>query len=232
MSKYRHEYKYIINSQQACILNIRASGLLFPDSHAGEGGYYDIHSLYFDDIHNTCYYENEDGTDPRAKFRIRYYNQDSDRLRLEKKSKCKGMTRKESCMITPETCRELMQGRYPAIKDGMSEMEKSLLTQMQLHCLQPKVIVSYRRRPYIYKAGNVRVTFDSNISSSNSIGAFLEGDRPERQILSVGESILEVKWDEFLPSYIKKYLQLDSLQWSSFSKYFLCRKYNSYGGIK
>lgn len=80
--------------------------------------------------------------------------------------------------------------------------------------------------------GNVRVTFDEAISSSNDIGCFLEKEIILRPILEKGQGILEVKWDEFLPDYIKKIMELDSLRWNSFSKYYLCRKYNTFGGVR
>ena len=107
-----------------------------------------------------------------------------------------------------------------------------MFCQMQLQNLRPVVIVQYVRTPYINRTGNVRVTFDYNIASSNDIAGFLNPDIPLRQVLPTGQSILEVKWDELLPSYIREQLELESLQWTSFSKYYLCRKYNCYGGVR
>lgn len=98
--------------------------------------------------------------------------------------------------------------------------------------MKPKVIVSYVRIPFIYPIGNVRITFDDDITSSNEIGSFLEKDFVQRPILSVGESVLEVKWDEILPVHIKEYMHMDSLRWGNFSKYYLCRKYNVSGGMR
>lgn len=37
---------------------------------------------------------------------------------------------------------------------------------MKTQQLRPRVLVSYVREPYVYAAGNVRVTFDSNIRTS------------------------------------------------------------------
>ena len=59
--KYRHEYKYVCNSMQSTVLKTRASGIMKRDIHAGANGYYRIRSLYFDDMEDTCYYENESG---------------------------------------------------------------------------------------------------------------------------------------------------------------------------
>ncbi len=95
----------------------------------------------------------------------------------------------------------------------------------------PKVIVAYDRIPFVAPAGNVRVTLDSNLVSSGEVENFLLEKRMHRPVLPGGNSVLEVKFDEFLPSYIKEVLALDSLAWTSFSKYYLCRKYNTNGGV-
>ena len=225
-NKFRHEYKYMIDAAQQVILKQRCQGLLFRDIHAGQDGTYQIQSLYFDDSSNRCYFENENGVDPRAKYRIRYYNQDTAHLKLEKKSKVHGMTRKESCHLTPQECKILMEGGMVTVTPDMEPIKKRLLTELRLLALQPKVIVTYRRTPFVYQAGNVRITFDERITSSTKIGQFLETSRIERPILPTGASVLEVKWDELLPEYMKNYLALETLQWSNFSKYYLCRKYS------
>lgn len=90
----------------------------------------------------------------------------------------------------------------------------------------PKVIVTYLRYPFVYSAGNVRVTFDEEITSSNDLDHFLTSDYEERPILGLGMNVLEVKWDEVLPQHIKEALYMDNLQWSVFSKYYLCRCYH------
>ena len=230
--KYRHEYKYVCNSMQSTVLKTRASGIMKRDIHAGANGYYRIRSLYFDDMEDTCYYENESGVGERDKYRIRIYNGDISRISLEKKSKNRGMTLKTACRINEEICRKLMKGEKNIIDSNMTYVQKKLLLEMQLKNMSPKVIVEYVRYPFVNQNGNVRVTFDEAISSSNDIGCFLEKEIILRPILEKGQGILEVKWDEFLPDYIKKIMELDSLRWNSFSKYYLCRKYNTFGGVR
>lgn len=230
--KYRHEYKYVCNSMQSIVLKTRASGIMKRDIHAGANGYYRIRSLYFDDMEDTCYYENESGVGERDKYRIRIYNGDISRISLEKKSKNREMTLKTACRINEEICRKLMKGEKNIIDSNMTYVQKKLLLEMQLKNMSPKVIVEYVRYPFVNQNGNVRVTFDEAISSSNDIGCFLEKEIILRPILEKGQGILEVKWDEFLPDYIKKIMELDSLRWNSFSKYYLCRKYNTFGGVR
>lgn len=226
MPRYRHEYKYFLDSAKENILRIRADGVLMRDAHVQGDGTYFIRSLYFDDFEDSCLMENEAGTDPRAKFRIRYYNNDTSHIRLEKKSKTRGMTLKESCKLTPEECQIFQQGEIPQITDEMAPVKQKLFLEMQLRRLMPKVIVSYERIPYVYPGGNVRVTFDRKITSSADIAHFLDGNYITRPILPLGQSILEVKWDEVMPLHIKDVLALDQLQWTAFSKYYMCRVYH------
>lgn len=230
--KYRHEYKYVCNAMENAILKTRAAGILERDAHAGADGAYRIRSLYFDDLEDRCYYENESGIGERDKYRIRIYNQDASRITLEKKSKVRGMTQKVSAQISTEQCRQLMAGVIPSITQDMVESLKRLFLQMQKKNMRPKVIVEYVRYPFTSQNGNVRVTFDEAISSSNELGRFLERNLVLRPVMECGRGILEVKWDEYLPDYIKNAMQLDTLLWSSFSKYYLCRRFNIYGGIR
>ena len=90
-------------------------------------------------------------------------------------------------------------------------------------------IVEYERIPYICQNGNVRVTFDINISSSADVKNFLNGDIPVRPVMPSGWQLMEVKFDEFLPDYIYRALNLGNLQQTAFSKYYLCRKYAQKG---
>lgn len=229
--RFRHEYKYLCDSTQNSVLKMRAQGLLQSDKHASNIGYYHVRSLYFDTLDSQCYWENESGNDKREKYRIRIYNADSKKIILEKKSKERQMTSKISALISEEICRRLIKDVSVQISEDMDAIQKELLLEMQLKGMHPAVIVEYQRFPYVEKNGNVRITFDENISSSNDINRFLEKEIVLRPILEAGKSVLEIKWDAFLPSYLKEHLSLETLQWTSFSKYYLCKKYNTYGGI-
>ena len=228
---YRNEIKYLVSETQLVLLENRIRNLIQPDRHAGADGTYQIRSLYFDDFENTYYRENEMGTDPREKFRIRIYNGDPGRISLELKKKQHSMTQKLSCLLTEEQCRELMAGRplpadpsYPPVLQKMNLLMKTRL-------LKPKVIVEYDRTPFVEKLGNTRVTFDRNIRSSNAVASFLEKRVPARPIMPAGKQMLEVKYDEVLPDYLYRNLQLSHLRQTTFSKYYLCRRY-SLSGIR
>ena len=88
-NQYRHEFKYLCSLGQLKIIQGRIAGLIPLDPHVGKDGVYNIRSLYFDDFEDRYMMENEAGTDPREKFRIRIYNHSADRISLELKKKSK-----------------------------------------------------------------------------------------------------------------------------------------------
>lgn len=223
---YRHELKYVISIAQVPLLKSRISGLMQKDPHVGSDGIYTIRSLYFDDYSNRCYYENENGTDPREKFRIRIYNHSADRIMLECKRKERGKTRKSSCPLTREQTEQLIQGIPLQLSDAYPPLLRKLIIEMRIRGLRPVVIVEYERIPYIYKNGNVRVTFDTQIASSKNVADFFLDTLPKRPIMPVGQHLLEVKFDEYLPDFIYRNLNLSTLQQTAYSKYYLCRKFS------
>lgn len=228
--EYRHELKYVVTAAQIALLESRIRGLIPLDIHVGERGMYGIRSLYFDDCYNSCYFENEIGTDPREKYRIRIYNGNAGRINLELKRKEHGMTQKMSCILSEEQCRELMAGRPLRVDASYPPVLQKLNLLMRTRRLRPKVIVEYDRVPYVDKLGNTRITLDQNVASSDEILRFLEPDLRRRPIMPAGKHILEVKYDEFIPDYIYRNLQLNGLRQTTFSKYYLCRRYALKGG--
>lgn len=87
----------------------------------------------------------------------------------------------------------------------------------------PKIIIDYEREAFVETISNIRVTLDYNISASDEIEQFLEGNYIKTPVLEKGKHILEVKFDDIFPSYIKAVLQSNVLIQQSFSKYYLGR---------
>lgn len=222
---WRHELKYVCDVPQLKIIESRIRPLLKPDPHAGESGSYGIRSVYFDDEWDTCMQENEDGTDPREKFRIRIYNGSDARITLECKQKMRGMTRKLSCPLSRAQCEAMLAGHPVEITKETPALLKKFALQQKQRRLAAKVIVEYDRVPYVCRLGNVRITLDENIRSSAGTELFLEGGFLKRPVMPVGQHVLEVKYDAFLPDPIRQALALESLRRTSYSKYYLCRTY-------
>lgn len=231
MSEYRHEYKYVCSDRQLICIKNRIEPYMSIDRHAGNNGRYTIRSLYFDSYNNGCYYDNLSGVDPREKFRIRIYDADTSFIRLELKQKQHGMTRKLSCPVEVGLCQRLMRGETAGLHETKDPLYRKLFIEQNTKLLKPKLIVEYDRIPYVYRDGNVRVTFDTNIRSSVDIGSFLDEHIMTRPVMRTGYHILEVKFDEFIPDFIHHAVQTDKLRQTAYSKYCLCRKYNLRGVI-
>ncbi len=223
--KYRHEYKYPISELEAAVLKQRVKAIMTLDPHVSSEGMYLISSLYFDDYYDSCYYENENGTDPREKYRIRIYNNNTDRISLECKRKERGKTLKTSCKLSKEQVEDIVQGIPLKCGSNTDPLLLKFIDSQHSRNLKPKTIVEYKRVPYVYKSGNVRVTFDSQLASSTYVVKFLEGNFPRRPVMPIGKLLLEVKFDEFLPDYLYDIMQLNNLTQTAFSKYYLCRRY-------
>lgn len=230
MSEYRHEFKYICSEQRLALIENNIRGLMACDVHAGEDNRYRIRSLYFDDYCDSCMKDNINGNDPREKFRIRIYNQDLSYIRLELKRKERGKTKKSACVIDEALCRRVLSGQPLAMDAVDADVYRKFCLYQQVRLLSPKVIVEYERVPYVYQDGNVRVTFDRNISSGNMVEHFLDESIVTRPVMPLGQHVLEVKFDELIPDFLYQAVQLEKMRQTTYSKYYLCRKYSLAGG--
>ena len=219
---YRAENKYIVSDKDILILKSRLKSVMKQDIHQ-EGEFYEVRSVYFDDFRNTSMLDNDSGTDNRSKYRIRTYYPGLSEIRLEIKEKERGFNRKTSCKLTLEEYEKIVKGEIE-IPFGDRKPLNRLLLNMKCSKMEPKVIISYERCAFVHPSGNVRVTFDRNISASKYIGSFFDEKVASRiPVLPKGMHILEVKYDEMLPDIIAKQLEIKKLNQTAFSKYYLGR---------
>ena len=206
--KFRHELKYLCSAAELKMLEVRLQDVMKPDPHTDENGCYLIRSVYFDDLYDRCLNENESGVSPREKWRVRIYNASDRRISLECKRKEYGMIQKKSCRITREQYEKMARLEpVPITKDNPALLNR-MLVQQRTQLMQPKVIVQ---------------------TSSQSFDRFFMTDIQERPVLPKGQHLLEVKFDEYLPDYIYHAIQMTNMRLETFSKYYLCRRYNTQG---
>lgn len=223
---YRHKLKYRIHYWQYLQLRSRIGQVMRADSHTGDDGTYQIRSIYFDNIQDKALREKVYGVARREKFRIRYYNDNFKKIKLEKKIKNNNLCMKVSAGITEEECRKLLLGELEWMRGHEEPLVKEFYGKMKFQQLKPRVLVSYIREPYIYKAGNVRITFDWNVRTTMYHGKFLEEKVYDVETgNSLSEMIMEVKYDAFLPGVIQDIIQSEGIRQESFSKYAACRIY-------
>lgn len=220
--KFRHELKHEINLSDMITIRQRLRAATLPDAHAINGKYF-IRSLYFDNSSDKALHEKLNGISRREKFRIRFYNGNTSLIHLEKKSKLNGLGSKETVSLTAEQANSIANGEFAFLNELPSPLCRELYLKMTMQGLRPKTIVDYTREPFVFPAGNVRVTLDYDIRTSSDCAEFLNTDCVT--LPASDAIILEVKWDEFLPDIIRDLVQLDGRQTAAFSKYAACRIY-------
>ncbi len=207
------------------MIDSRLSAILDRDSHSGANGKYEVHNLYFDDYKDSCTRENDAGVSKRFKYRIRYYGDPYGYMKLECKEKLNGYCHKESCRISLKEYEMIIKGRTNEL---IWRTEEPLLKRFCISCMTrrfvPKMIVEYERTAYIEEITNVRITLDENISVSDELLSFLSGDHMRYPVQEKGQYVLEVKFDDILPSYIRHIITDRNLVLTSFSKYYVGRK--------
>lgn len=222
---FRHEVKYVISSYSAELLKAKIASVCEADSHAFQNGAYYIKSLYLDTIDDRFLAETINGVNVRHKYRIRTYNNESSRIRLEEKFSENGLKHKEACNISLQQFLDIQSGniltQIQPGQDVLGIMQGEYLASF----LKPTVIVSYKRVPYVYPSGNVRITFDYDICASSPGNNFFEDNGPMYNVTDQSEVVLEVKYDELLPKAIKQILDSSGLgPVTAFSKYAMARE--------
>ncbi len=222
MTTFRHEYKHEISLSDLVTLTSRFNAALKADEHAGVDGSYLITSLYFDDLRDSALMDKINGVDNRDKFRLRRYGSDLEHIKLEKKSKRNSLCLKASEPISRSDVERIINGDIDFLLEGPM-LYQELYSRMRTgHA--PKTIVAYTRRAYTFPAGNVRVTLDYDLRTSSNPNAFFDIAVP--LIPARGNTtLLEVKWDEFLPDFIANLIYIPGRHTGSFSKYAQCRVY-------
>jgi len=218
--EYRVEKKYLATDIQIEYLRTRLGGLVKKDPNM-KGDSYLIRSLYFDDMTDSCLTENESGTDEREKFRIRTYDNNHEIIKLELKGKKSGFTSKKSTLLSFDEADRLLNRKE--VFGTQEALKTKISAEMQYRRLQPVCIVEYERTAYVDPLGNVRITFDRNIAGSSNIKSMWDNDICVMPVLPIGQHVIEIKYDEFLPDYIGEIIREVNLNRVAFSKYYFAR---------
>ena len=222
--QFRHELKYPLNYADYLTVRQRLRAVLHKDPNADKNGEYKIRSLYFDTPEDKALLDKLNGTAVREKFRIRLYNNNVSHIKLEKKTKVNGLGYKQSAKLTAEQALAVTAGEWDWMIKHENELVREFYVKLKCQRLEPKVLVDYIREPFVFDAGNVRVTLDREIRTGNARGNWLT-DEGITLPTSENAYLMEVKYDNFLPALIKDIIQLDSRRAAAFSKYAICRKY-------
>ena len=223
--KLRHEFKYSIHHGEDLILASRLRKLFPHDKNADSHGSYRVSSLYFDTPYDKALRQKIDGVNHREKFRIRYYNDDLAFIRLEKKYKINGLCGKRSTKVTARQAEQILCGNIDFLLQSGDPLLLELYSKIKGQQLMPKTIVTYDREAFLFTPGNVRITLDRGLRSGLAFLDFLNPALCHTPV-SDGRTVLEVKYDEFLPEIVKMAVQIPDTRAGAYSKYAVCRKYD------
>ena len=222
--RLRHEQKYYLHTFDYEALRSKVSNMLTMDKNSLNSDGYGIRSLYFDGPHNHSLYDKNNGVFGREKYRIRIYNGSDERIKLERKSKFGEYICKESEIMTRLEYESILKGDYQVLYKKDVPLMMDFYLALTHRAFIPVIIVDYIREAYIYEIGNVRVTFDKRLSAGvNSIDLF-DSHLVFEEALMAPQTVLEIKFDEFLPDIIRKLLQPERQVRSAISKYVICRE--------
>jgi hypothetical protein len=223
-NELRHELKYYISEAAYYDLRSQMRTILQPDENMTDENGYSIRSMYFDDYRNTCANDKEDGVRLRSKYRIRIYKGSDSRINLEKKSKFDNYTSKSSVPLSREEYERILKDDYGFLAFKKNQACMDLFCAYKTRLMRPKIIVDYLREAYFLKEGNVRITFDKHLHAGVHSVDMFDPNLILTSVLPQNILILEVKYDDFLPEFVKRILKGQPKDFCAISKFLLCSK--------
>ncbi len=219
----REEKKFLINIDEFRNKSYFLNTLMIPDPHNGINGY-NIRSLYFDTVYDDDFFEKLNGIETRRKIRLRCYDPNSDYAKLEMKQKQGAYQIKRSLAMKKKDAQRLIDGDYSVLLDYPESFAKECYGVMNYKCYRPKTIIEYNRMAFIAKENRIRITFDNNITATESCLDIFSDRLSLNPVLDKFNVVLEVKFNGFLLDYIKSFINSISKSELSVSKYALGRQ--------
>lgn len=222
-AKLRHELKYFISWKEYVLIRSKLATILRLDDNTKNPEGYLIRSLYFDDMYDTGMFEKLVGVQRRDKYRIRIYDYSDKTINFERKSKYDSYISKVSAPLNRTQTNQILSGDYNSLRESENTLLKEIYVKRNTVLLRPAVIVDYLREAYIYQDGNVRITFDKFISAG--VGSFNIFSRrvPTYPVVEKDLLVLEIKYDNYLPTLIKGLVKSLTGDTCAISKYVMCR---------
>ena len=223
----RHELKYYLNDIQTESLQYQLTQLMHLDQHCEERVGYRVRSLYFDSIDDECLYQKQSGFLHRKKIRLRTYGDTGqDTVKFEIKHKNGQLVRKDSVTLSRREAEDICAGDYALLLQHENPVLNNIYATFMSRNYKPKVIVEYQRVALVLPFSNIRITFDKKLSSNINHLDLFSSVKDTMPVILEGKQVLEVKYDDFLPGYIKRVLSGVNTERMAISKYTLARRFH------
>ncbi|MBC8185166.1 polyphosphate polymerase domain-containing protein [candidate division KSB1 bacterium] len=224
----RYEIKYYIKDRLIPEIRqyIRPFSKFDPHISTKTKDSYTVRSIYYDTADLDYYFEKLDGLKIRKKLRIRGYNQNKSFVFLEIKRKYSNCIYKERINLPVSEAKHIVEElEIPANGKCMNSHFFRLISQKFLYnlkrkMLHPTLLVVYYREPHIGIFDNsVRLTIDSNVRSlfDPKMDDLFE-DKNLDEVIN-GKNILELKYNNFMPQWMKDMTSEFNLRNEAISKY-------------
>ena len=163
------------------------------------------------------------GVERRHKYRLRIYEFDQKWVKLERKSKYSDYVSKDTGVISREDAVKFIDGHRKVLLNYENPALLSIYADMSKNHFVPACIVDYIREAYLLDFNNIRITFDKHLRRNQQNFNIFDEDMVTQPIMRDDIVVLEIKYNYFLPEWIKTMLNLDSFQRSAISKYVMSR---------
>jgi len=228
----RFELKYLIDESTARGVRDFALGYLEPDPHAdpARNCEYAVHSLYLDGPDLGLCKATMWGLKDRYKLRIRFYDESpATPAFLEIKRRQNDVIVKQRVPVRRSGVARVLRGFWPAQEDVMDVSPRGQSALAEFCRLRDNIgargqcFVSYQREAYVTPGDDsLRVTFDRRVH-----GVWYAGDgtlamRGRRVYPRIPGVILEIKFTDRFPVWMREMARHFSLDRQSMAKYVAC----------
>ena len=150
---------------------------------------------------------------------------------LEMKQKDGAQQRKRSLRVSREEAEQLIQGRYSLLLDLDDPFAAECHSLLETLFYRPKVLIEYRRTAYLLPTNSIRITFDREIRAQTGHLDLFADPFLGAPVFPGFHTILEVKYNHFLPSYIRDALRSVDASECSASKYGMSRAGSAFHSV-
>jgi hypothetical protein len=238
LQRSRFELKYIINEAIAREIRHFARNHLMPDPFANpaRGNSYDIYSVYLDSPGLSLMNQTLEGLKNRFKLRVRFYdNNPQHPVFFEVKRRVNDAIVKVRAKVRRDAADRLMYPHRawpdrpdlanPADDRGFAALCKFCDLRDKMEA-QPQVMVGYSREAWCApEDDSIRLTFDRALEAApyDPVRTF-KLERDERWIRPPmpGVVVLELKFTDRFPNWMRQMAQTFNLRRTSMAKYVTC----------
>ena len=239
LQRSRFELKYIISEPTAREVRHFARSHLMPDPFASpERGYsYNIYSVYLDSPGLSLMNQTLEGLRNRFKLRVRFYDDAPEHpVFFEIKRRVSDAIVKVRAKVRRDVAHRLMFAHQnwpdrsdlanPADERGMSALFKFCELRDKMEA-RPQVLVCYNREAWCApEDDSIRLTFDRGLEGApydaeNTFRLIRSGEWVRPQVKGV---VLELKFTDRFPNWMRQMVQTFNLNRTSMAKYVTCAK--------